>query len=144
MQFLLETTRWYEHLQGLHNLHHVIPAMARYSICSRLLQERKICYSMKAHSIQQAWKSNNVNQVHGWYVSEDEHFLQTSLLTAVACAIPRKSPVWTSCTSLREPVRKKYGIFWEFFPYGGGVSPNPKTFVIWPSNFWHAKIILRC
>ena len=27
--------------------------------------------------------------------------------------------------------KKKYGIFWEFFPYGGGrVSPNPKTFVI--------------
>ena len=24
--------------------------------------------------------------------------------------------------SVREPVRKKYGIFWEFFPYGGGGS----------------------
>ena len=32
---------------------------------------------------------------------------------------------------LREPLRKKYGIFWEFFPYGvGGVLLNPKTFAI--------------
>ena len=27
---------------------------------------------------------------------------------------------------------------------GGGVFPNPKTFVILPSNFWHAKVFLRC
>ena len=40
---------------------------------------------------------------------------------------------------------EKYGIIWEFFPYGvREVLFNPKTFVIWPSNFWHAKIILRC
>ena len=28
--------------------------------------------------------------------------------------------------------------------WGWGVLLNPKTFVIRPSNFWHAKIILRC
>ena len=43
---------------------------------------------------------------------------------------------------LREPVRKKIREFLGVFPIrGGGVSPNPKTFVIWPSNFWHSKII---
>ena len=26
----------------------------------------------------------------------------------------------------------------------GGVYPNPTSFVIWPSDFWHAKFILRC
>ena len=30
---------------------------------------------------------------------------------------------------LREPVRKKYGIFWEFFPYGeGGGVPKSQNF----------------
>ena len=46
---------------------------------------------------------------------------------------------------LREPVRKKIRDFLGIFPIRGGrVLLNPKTFVIWPSNFWHAKIILRC
>ena len=40
--------------------------------------------------------------------------------------------------------KKNYGIIWEFFPYGGGVFPIPKTFVNWPSVFLHAKFILRC
>jgi len=39
---------------------------------------------------------------------------------------------------------KKNGIFWEFFPKGGGVFSNPKTFVNLPSVFLYAKIILRC
>ena len=39
---------------------------------------------------------------------------------------------------------KKNGIFWEFFPKWGGVTPIPKTFVQLPSHFWHAKFILRC
>ena len=39
---------------------------------------------------------------------------------------------------------KKNGIFWEFFPKWGGVTPIPKTFVKLPSHFWHAKFILRC
>ena len=34
---------------------------------------------------------------------------------------------------------KKNGIFWEFFPKGGGVTPISKTFVKLPSHFWHAK-----
>ena len=38
---------------------------------------------------------------------------------------------------------KKIRDYLGFFPNRGGL-PNPKTFVIWPSNFWHAKIILRC
>ena len=39
----------------------------------------------------------------------------------------------------------KKGIFWEFFPKGGGrVFLNPKTFVNLPSVFLYAKIILRC
>ena len=46
---------------------------------------------------------------------------------------------------LREPVRKKIRDFLGVFPIRGGrVLLNPKTFVIWPSNFWHTKIILRC
>ena len=39
---------------------------------------------------------------------------------------------------------QKNGTFWEFFPKGGGVFSNPKTFVNLPSYFWYAKIILRC
>ena len=39
---------------------------------------------------------------------------------------------------------KKNGIFWEFFPKWGGVTPIPKTFCKLPSHFWHAKFILRC
>ena len=30
--------------------------------------------------------------------------------------------------SIREPLRKKYGIFWEFFPYGGEGSPHSQNF----------------
>ena len=45
----------------------------------------------------------------------------------------------------RGGLSKKNNIFWEFFPtWGGGGRPNPKTFVISPSHFWHAKFILRC
>ena len=41
--------------------------------------------------------------------------------------------------------KKNMGLFGSFsHTRGGGVLLNPKTFVIWPSNFWHAKIILRC
>ena len=46
---------------------------------------------------------------------------------------------------LRDAAQKKNGIFWEFFPKGGGgVFSNPKTFVNLPSVFLYAKIILRC
>ena len=41
--------------------------------------------------------------------------------------------------------QKKNDIIWEFFPtWGGGVFPNPKTFVNLPSIFLYAKFILRC
>ena len=41
--------------------------------------------------------------------------------------------------------KKKNNIIWEFFPtWGGGVFPNPKTFVNLPSIFLYAKFILRC
>ena len=37
------------------------------------------------------------------------------------------------------------GLFGNFFhERGGGVVPIPKTFVNLPSNFWYAKLILRC
>ena len=50
--------------------------------------------------------------------------------------LPRKGEI-------RGLVKKQH--FWEFFPIcGRGVAPNPKTFVISPSHFWHAKFILRC
>ena len=46
---------------------------------------------------------------------------------------------------VRGLVKIKKRHFWEFFPtWGGGGCPNPKTFVILPSHFWHAKFILRC
>ena len=46
---------------------------------------------------------------------------------------------------LRGDFQKKNGIFWEFFPKGGGGgTPNPKTFGNLPSVFLYAKIILRC
>ena len=39
---------------------------------------------------------------------------------------------------------KKNGIMWEKFPnWGGGSDPNPLLDVYLPSNFWHAKMILR-
>ena len=70
-----------------------------------------------------------------WTAREEKMwFCSTSPVSAVQIKIKTKG----AC-------QKKIRDFWEFFPYGGGrVSPNPKTFVIWPSNFWHAKIILRC
>ena len=40
--------------------------------------------------------------------------------------------------------QKKHGKMWEFWKNRGGVYPNPTSFVIWPSVFWHAKFILRC
>ena len=41
--------------------------------------------------------------------------------------------------------QKKTDIIWEFFPtWGGGVFPNPTTFVNLPSIFLYAKFILRC
>ena len=46
--------------------------------------------------------------------------------------------------AIRDAVKKKNGIFWEFFPKGGGVFSNPKTFGNLPSVFLDAKIILRC
>ena len=40
---------------------------------------------------------------------------------------------------------KNTGLFGSFSQHGGGgIFPNPKTFVILPSKFWHAKIFLRC
>ena len=46
--------------------------------------------------------------------------------------------------SVREGIRKKIRNYLGIFPNIGGGLLNPKTFVIWPSNFWHAQIILRC
>ena len=40
----------------------------------------------------------------------------------------------------KETLPKKNGIFWEFFPGGGGVFSIPKTFVNLPSNFLYAKM----
>ena len=46
---------------------------------------------------------------------------------------------------VRYALIKKNDIIWEFFPtWGGGVFPNPKTFVNLPSIFLYAKFILRC
>ena len=47
-------------------------------------------------------------------------------------------------TFVRGLVKKKRH-FLGIFPNMGGKGPtNPKTFVISPSHFWHAKFILRC
>ena len=39
---------------------------------------------------------------------------------------------------------KKTGKCGNLEKTGGGVYPNPTSFVIWPSGFLHAKFILRC
>ena len=40
--------------------------------------------------------------------------------------------------------QKKTTLFGKFSQHGGGVFPNPKTFVNLPSIFLYAKFILRC
>ena len=40
--------------------------------------------------------------------------------------------------------QKKTILFGNFSQHGGGVFPNPKTFVNLPSIFLYAKFILRC
>ena len=51
---------------------------------------------------------------------------------------------WLCC--LRDVCHKKTGKCGNFEKKkrGGGVYPNPTSFVIWPSDFWYAKFILRC
>ena len=51
----------------------------------------------------------------------------------------------THClTLLRYALIKKTILFGNFSQHGGGVFPNPKTFVNLPSIFLYAKFILRC
>ena len=45
---------------------------------------------------------------------------------------------------LRYALKKKTISFGNFSQQGGGVFPNPKTFVNLPSIFLYAKFILRC
>ena len=45
---------------------------------------------------------------------------------------------------LRYALKKKTISFGNFSQHGGGVFPNPKTFVNLPSIFLYAKFILRC
>ena len=47
-------------------------------------------------------------------------------------------------TPVRYALRKKTILFGNFSQHGGGVFPNPKTFVNLPSIFLYAKFILRC
>ena len=47
-------------------------------------------------------------------------------------------------TKLRYALKKKPILFGNFSQHGGGVFPNPKTFVNLPSIFLYAKFILRC
>ena len=46
--------------------------------------------------------------------------------------------------SVRHALKKKTISFRIFSQHGGGVFPNPKTFVNLPSIFLYAKFILRC
>ena len=47
--------------------------------------------------------------------------------------------------NLGKASKKNTELFGNFSQHRGGRGLlNPKTFVIWPSNFWRAKIILRC
>ena len=56
----------------------------------------------------------------------------------------------TRCTfpasrmGIRYAFKKKTTLFGKFSQHGGGVFPNPKTFVNLPSIFLYAKFILRC
>ena len=49
-----------------------------------------------------------------------------------------------SLQHLRYALKKKKILFGNFSQHGGGVFPNPKTFVNLPSIFLYAKFILRC
>ena len=52
---------------------------------------------------------------------------------------------WSRSTWIRYALKKKTISFGNFTQHGGGgVFPNPKTFVNLPSIFLYAKFILRC
>ena len=50
----------------------------------------------------------------------------------------------TTVTLLLGMSAKKTWKCGNFEKTGVGVYPNPTSFVIWPSDIWHAKFILRC
>ena len=51
------------------------------------------------------------------------------------------SSIWFTFGTLPKKNRENVGILKK---KTGGVYPNPTSFVIWPSGFWHAKFILSC
>ena len=63
------------------------------------------------------------------------------LSTAVQVTYSRKKIVTIVRYALSQKKRYHLGIFPNM---GGGVFPNPKTFVNLPSIFLYAKFILRC
>ena len=71
-------------------------------------------------------------------------FIQDELLAIVGLKILNRHFLDDLQSKGRSPP-KKNGKMWEFWKNrGGGVYPNPTSFVIWPSGFWHAKFIHRC
>ena len=72
------------------------------------------------------------------------HILSSNVCKNVLLEVQMRTKALIS-TLFREPLRQKIRDYLGVLPIQGGrVLLNPKTFVILPSNFWHAKIILRC
>ena len=86
----------------LHNIYKV-PFIIKVILCYIILKETNFLKAMK------------LKTVNSW-------------LDSIAVPLFRNSET-NAATFLREPVRKKYGIFLEFFPYGGGEGlPKSQNF----------------
>ena len=85
------------------------------------------------------FKCNIVLDIFGFTVSFAQiHFPVPLTLISWSCK-------GTCQKLLRYAVKRKKRYYLGIFPnMGGGVFPNPKTFVNLPSIFLYAKFILRC
>ena len=66
-------------------------------------------------------------------VSDPRYYPPSSLLCGFNLVLPTSFYTSSSIAAfdtkvLREPLRKKYRIFWELFPYRGEGSPKPQNF----------------
>ena len=83
--------------------------------------------SIKAGNLRKHWKTHSGEKSNKWNQCAYAFFQAGHLREHLTMHSGEKLH-----RCIREALKKKYGIIWEFFPTWGGVFPIPKTFVILP------------
>ena len=121
------SSRWWRWQVAAPNLSPLCPAL----LCSLRVDRRTLCmHRIALHCI---WSSKSRCRATWLHCC---HILASILASEVGILL-------SEC-ALRDALKKKTTLFGNFSQHGGGVFPNPKTFVNLPSIFLYAKFILRC